>query len=161
MKRDDAWLHQLLDDTWDTYFSDVPQDNIVRIRFGRRAKTRLGSISLDKNEPDVSLITMNGLFRDEAIPEYVVQATLVHELTHYAHGFNSPHERAQRHPHAGGVMKREFDERGALELYKQQKKWLKENWRNYILQNLPQKTAKPRVVRKTTKVPNPFWFNAK
>lgn len=156
--RDDAWLHQLLDDTWDTYFSDVPQDNIVRIRFGRRAKTRLGSIALDRHEPDVSLITMNGHFRDTTIPEYVVQATLVHELTHYAHGFNSPHQQAQVHPHAGGVMKREFEERGALDLYKRQKKWLKDNWRNYILQNIQSKPTKMTVVRKTTKIPNPFWF---
>jgi len=159
MKRDDAWLHQLLDDTWDCYFNDVPQDNIVRIKFGRKARTRLGSISLDRNEPDVSVITMNGHFRDPAIPEFVVQATLVHELTHYAQGFNSPHQQAQAHPHAGGVMKREFTERGALELYIRQKRWLKTNWRNYILQNLPSKVTKSNVVRKTTKIPNPFWFN--
>jgi len=158
MRRDDTWLHQLLDDTWDRYFSDIPQDNIVRIRFGRRAKTRLGSISIDRQEPDVSVITMNGLFRDPAIPEFVVQATLVHELSHYAHGFNSPIERTKRHPHAGGVMKREFTERGALELYLRQKRWLKTNWQGIILQNYSSKTAQSRVVSKTTKIPNPFWF---
>lgn len=158
MSRDDTWLHQLLDDTWDKYFGDVPQDNIVRIRFGRRAKTRLGSIALDRNEPDVSIITLNGLFRDPNIPEFVVQATLVHELTHYAHGFNSPHDQRQLHPHAGGVMKQEFADRGALELHKQQKRWLKTNWRDYILQNYSPKTTKSAVVRKTTKIPNPFWL---
>lgn len=158
MGRDDSWLHQLLDKTWDGYFSDVPQDNIVRIRFGRIAKTRLGSISIDRKEPDVSVITMNGLFRDPVIPEYVVQATLVHELSHYAHGFNSPHEQTKTHPHAGGVMRQEFEARGALKLYRDQKRWLKDNWRNVILQNYPLKTTKRTVVRKTTKIPNPFWF---
>lgn len=158
--RDEAWLHQLLDETWDRYFSDIPQDNIVRIRFGRKAKTRLGSISLDRNERDVSVITINGLFRDPEIPKFVVEATLVHELTHYAHGFNSPIEQQQRHPHAGGVMRREFEERGALQLYKNQKKWLKDNWQRIILQNFNQKTIKRPVVRKTTKLPNPFWFKS-
>ncbi len=159
MRRDDNWLLQLLDETWDRYFSDIPQDNIVRIRFGRRAKTRLGSISLDRNEKDVSIITLNGYFRDPAIPEFVIQATLVHELTHYAHGFNSPHDQKQTHPHAGGVMKREFADRGALELYLKQKRWLKTNWKDYILQNTTQKTTKSGVVSKTTKIPNPFWFS--
>lgn len=144
--RDEAWLHQLLDDTWDGYFGDIPQDNIVRIRFGRKAKTRLGSIALDRHEPDVSIITLNGLFRDPAIPQYVVQATLVHELTHYAHGFNSPHDQKQKHPHAGGIMKREFEERGAGELYKQQKQWLKDNWKGVIMQNFNLNYSKTSVV---------------
>lgn len=158
MGRDDNWLHQLLDETWDHYFRDIPQDNIVRIRFGRLAKTRLGSISLDRSEKDISIITLNGHFRDSSIPEFVVQATLVHELTHYAHGFNSPHQQKQTHPHAGGVMKREFADRGALELYLKQKRWLKTNWKMVILQNTTPKTVKRGVVNKTTKIPNPFWF---
>lgn len=156
--RDERWLYGLLDTTWDQYFNDIPQDNIVRIRFGRRAKTRLGSIGIDRNEPDVSIITMNGLFRNPAIPEFVVQATLVHELIHYAHGFNSPHDQKFQHPHAGGVMRAEFDERGLLELHKRQKKWLKDNWRGIILQNFNQKSTKRGVVSKTTKIPNPFWL---
>jgi len=126
--RDDKWLHQLLDEIWDQYFFDVMQDNIVRIRFGRKAKTRLGSIMVRPEEPDVSIITINGIFRDEAIPLLVIQATIVHELSHYAHGFNSPLTRQFKHPHAGGVMRREFSERGLLELYVHQKQWLKAYW---------------------------------
>lgn len=156
--RDQAWLQALLDDTWDRYFSDVPQDNIVRLQFGRRAKTRLGSISVHPKEPDVSVIRLNGLFRDPAIPEFVVQATLVHELTHYSHGFNSPHQQKFRHPHAGGVMRAEFAERGLEELYKKQKRWLKDNWVTIARQNFPATTRSRNVVRSTTKIPKPFWI---
>lgn len=159
MKRDDAWLQELLDTTWDTHFSDVPQQNDVRIVFGRRAKRRLGSISLDPMDPTISVITMNGLFRSPEVPEFVVVATLVHELTHYAHGFNSPLARAQEHPHAGGVMRREYAERGLLDLYLAQKRWLKTNWPAFIARELG--APAPRAVKPPTrsvKIPRPFWF---
>jgi hypothetical protein len=158
MKRDETWLQQLLDSTWDTYFADVPQENDVRIIFGRRAKRRLGSISLDPADRKTSIITMNGVFKSPDIPEFVILATLVHEMTHYAHGFNSPLAKAQAHPHAGGVMRREFEERGLLDLYKQQKQWLKANWAAVLVREFgasrPRRTASTRVV----KVPKPFWF---
>lgn len=160
MERDEAWLQQLLDETWDKYFSDVPQANDVRIVFGRRAKRRLGSISLDPKNPEVSVITMNGLFRLLEVPEFVVLATLVHEMTHYAHGFNSPLEQRQQHPHAGGVMRREFEERGLLSLYLEQRKWLKENWAGIVMAHLgvnAQRRVTPRR-NQTPKIPKPFWF---
>jgi hypothetical protein len=158
MKRDEAWLQQTLDKIWDNYFSDVPQENDVRILFGRRARRRLGSISLDPVDRKTSLITMNGLFRSEAIPEFVIEATIVHELTHYAHGFNSPLDQAQAHPHAGGVMRREFADRGLLDLYTVQKRWLKENWQAVLLRELPSKTRARRTSTATLKLPKPFWF---
>jgi len=130
--RDDKWLHARLDYIWDSYFSDVEQDNIVRIVWGRKAKTRLGSIRLDPADPSVTIITINRLYQDEFVPEYVVDATIVHELSHYAHGFNSPHTQTKQHPHAGGVMAKEFAERGLTDMYKAQKKWLKLHWSDYI-----------------------------
>lgn len=157
MSRDDSWLHQLLDTTWDEYFSDVPQDNDVRIVWGRKAKNRLGSIRLDPKDPTVSIITMNGLFRDQRVPEFVVLATLIHELTHYAHGFNSPLQQRQAHPHAGGVMRREFQERGAEKLYLDQRKWLKTHWRDFVLSELPAPASKPSMAR-SPRIPKPFWF---
>ncbi len=158
MKRDDAWLQQILDKIWDNYFEDVPQPNDVRITFGRRAKRRLGSISLDPADRKTSLILMNGLFRSSEIPEFVVEATIVHELTHYAHGFNSPLDQAQKHPHAGGVMRREFAERGLLELYLQQKRWLKLNWLGVLAQEFPPKISTARPSSAKLKIPKPFWF---
>ena len=156
--RDEAWLQDLLDRTWDEHFADVPQNNDVRIEFGRRAKRRLGSIRLDPADRTTSIITMNGLFRLEEIPEFVVKATLVHELTHYAHGFNSPLEQQQRHPHAGGVMRREFDERGLLDLYLEQKRWLKVHWHEIIAEQLPPAQPRRRAVQSKVKLPKPFWF---
>lgn len=159
MMRDEAWLQQLLDNVWDQHFSDVPQDNDVRISFGRRAKSRLGSIKVDPSDPKLSIITLNGLFKKPQVPEFVVKATLVHELSHYAHGFNSPIEQKYRHPHAGGVMRREFAERGLEQLYKDQRRWLKESWRGVVESGMPKRRAQTkRVAQKTTKVPRPFWF---
>ncbi len=155
--RDEAWLQQLLDDTWDRYFSEVPQDNIVRIRYGRRAKTRLGSISRHRQDQTVTVITLNGLFRDQQIPEAVVRATLVHELCHYAHGFHSPIEQQLDFPHAGGVMRREFAERGLEQLYLEQKAWLKAHWPDVVQANFPAR-SRSRVVKHATKLPKPFWF---
>lgn len=158
MKRDESWLQQLLDDTWDNHFSDVAQDNIVRVRYGRRAKTRLGSISVDRSEPDVSVIRLNGLFRDPIIPQFVIEATLVHELIHYSHGFNSPHQQRFRHPHAGGVMRAEYAERGLEQLYVKQKRWLKQNWAQVVAANFNKRAQSRNVVKKSTKVPHPFWI---
>jgi hypothetical protein len=156
--RDDAWLQSVLDKIWDNYFSDVVQDNDVRIVFGRRTKRRLGSISLDPRDRKTSLITMNGLFRSRDVPEFVVEATIVHELTHYAHGFNSPLEQKNPHPHAGGVMKREFAERGLSELYTLQKKWLKANWQRVLESELPRTDTRKTAQAVKMKMPKPFWF---
>jgi len=158
VKRDEAWLQQVLDKIWDNYFADVPQQNDVRIVFGRRAKRRLGSISFDPNDRNTSLITINGIFKKATVPEYVIEATIVHELTHYAHGFNSPLNRAQAHPHAGGVMKREFAERGLLELYLQQKQWLITNWADVIASEFKAGERKRRQASGQLKIPKPFWF---
>lgn len=154
--RDDKWLHQLLDDVWDEHFADVPQENIVRVIYGRKARTRLGSIRVDPSDHSVSIITMNGLFRYPEIPEFVVKATLVHELSHYAHGFNSPLEQKHKHPHSGGVMRAEFAERGLEQLYLDQKKWLKDNWLKIVEQYFGSAVSRRRVVRRT--IPKPFWF---
>lgn len=151
--RDDKWLFQKLDQVWDEYFPDVPQENDVRIVWGRRAKTRLGSIKLDikdmrqesgGKEHPATIITINSLFKDSVIPEFVVMATIAHELSHYTHGFNSPLERKYQTPHAGGVVHHEMHSRGLSEVLKKQKKWLRENWREYISNNMPQKKAIPK-----------------
>ena len=152
--RDDAWLYARLDYIWDTYFSDVEQDNIVRIVWGRKAKTRLGSIKLDVNDPTVTIITINRLYQDEFVPEYVIDATIVHELSHYAHGFNSPHAQTKQHPHAGGVMAREFAERGLTDMYRAQKRWLKANWAGYVTQHF----GSPKKRRRKVVVPTLKWF---
>jgi hypothetical protein len=131
--RDDKWLFSKLDYVWDQYFSDIPQDNNVKIIWGRRARGRLGSIKQGekvRGEHPETIITINSLFKDSKIPEYVVLGT---------HGFNSPIERRYSTPHAHGVVTNELKTRGLENIYRSQKRWLKENWRDYVLTAFPAK----------------------
>jgi len=151
MRRDDKWLFQKLDEVWDEYFSDVPQDNDVQIVWGRKARQRLGSIKqgekLRGKHPE-TIITINSLFKDAAIPEFVVTATIAHEMAHYAHGFHSPIERKFSKPHEGGIVHKELASRGVDILEKMQKKWMKENWKDYLDKYLPRKTTATKRKRK-------------
>lgn len=146
--RDDKWLFAKLDEVWDAHFPDIPQDNNVRIVWGRKARSRLGSIkqavnskqlTVNRKHPE-TIITINSLFKDLEIPEYVVTGTIAHELSHYAHGFHSPLEKKYDTPHAGGVVRHEMRRRGLEKIQKAQKKWLKDNWKDYVGVHLPRKT---------------------
>lgn len=130
IERDDNWLLSRLDHIWSKYFSDIPQTNKVFIKFGRNAKFRLGSIKLKQTGgafgTKASHITITAMFKDTKIPAEVVDHTIGHELTHYAHGFSSTNPRLHKHPHAGGVVKREMTERGMELFYEAYKSWIKE-----------------------------------
>lgn len=126
--RDQEWIESLLADIWYRYFLDIEQHNDVRILWARRAKRRLGSIALDPRDMQTSIIRVNRLFQDLEVPEFVIVATVFHEMTHYAHGFHSPLKQKHAHPHSGGVIRREFAERGQVDLYLKQRRWLKEHW---------------------------------
>ena len=155
--RDQEWLENLLVDIWFRYFGDVEQTNSVHIRYGRKAKRRLGSIGIDRKDGYSTIITINPLYQDLEIPEYVVVATIVHEMTHYAHGFNSPLAQKQRHPHSGGVIRKEFAERGLESLYIKQKRWLKSNWQGTIDKYFG--TEHGNKTRRTTIiVRSPWWM---
>jgi hypothetical protein len=141
--RDDKWLFAKLDKIWDKYFPDVAQDNDVQIVWGRRARGRLGSIKQGEKRGRAhheTIITINALFRDPKVPDYVVTGTIAHELSHYAHGFHSPLERKYDTPHAGGVVKKELSDRGLEKIYRAQKIWLRNNWREYLEKNMPRRT---------------------
>ncbi len=132
-QRDQEWLEDIFQSTWNEHFSDVKRVNHIRVEFGRRAKRRLGSISVDRNNPGQSIVRVNGWFRDEEVPEFLIRSVIVHELCHYAHGFNSgSKDRKHQYPHAGGVVRREFAERGLENLYEQQQQWLHKNWPSFI-----------------------------
>lgn len=124
LNRDDQWLLSRLDFIWSKYFDDIPQKNRVYIKFGKFAKYRLGSIRLIK-QTKASLITITAMFKDPSITQQVIDHTIGHELVHYAHGFSSVHPRLHRYPHAGGVVKKEMEERGMGYLYKAYKAWIK------------------------------------
>jgi hypothetical protein len=132
--RDNKWLKNRLLYLWQRYFSDIPILNKIIIKFGRPCKTRLGSIKPGrKYKTEHSIITINGLFIDPQIPDFIIDATIAHEFMHYGHGFASPHEKAYRHPHQGGVVNYDMKERGLGDILALQKKWLKQNWKNTLI----------------------------
>ncbi len=136
MERDHNWLKNRLETIWQRHFPDVPIVNNVFVKFGQKAMTRLGSIKFGRRKVEPStIITINGHFKNPEIPEFVVDAVLAHELTHYYHGFCSPHEQNYRHPHQGGVVKQEMVDRDLEGLLKLEKKWIKENWRKFLKKN--------------------------
>lgn len=123
--RDDNWLLSRLDHLWSEHFADVPQSNKVFIKFGRVAKFRFGSIRLDPKS-NHSVILINGLFRDQSVPQEVVDHTIAHELVHYTHGFSSPHKKIYTHPHKGGIIDKEMTKRGLNKLVQSYKVWIKD-----------------------------------
>lgn len=117
-------------------FSDMPLVNVITIRFGQKARRRFGSIKM-KPDRKVSQITINGIFKLEEIPMEIIQATIAHELAHYAHGFCSPLPQKYKNPHQGGVIKIEMIARGLLHLYEFEKRWTKLNWSKVVASQLP------------------------
>jgi len=142
--RDNKWLEKVMYDLWEEQFNDVPRQNKVTIKFGKRAKRTLGSIKyigeLKPSDPDydiyddkrITQVTITRHYADEKIPAEVVRGTIAHEMVHYTHGFNSPLEQRYQHPHQGGIMKKEMHTRGLGSTYKIAEKWVKENWINYL-----------------------------
>lgn len=141
--RNNLWLANRLQKLHQDYFPDVAVENRVVVRFGRITKNRFGSIIAKKERDEshpVTYITINGLFRNLEVPEYVIDATLVHEFIHYTHGFHSPRRQVYKHPHLGGIVTKEMAARGAHFLYLEQKRWIKEEYRNFLIAHHPRRT---------------------
>ncbi|EKD49442.1 MAG: hypothetical protein ACD_63C00146G0010 [uncultured bacterium] len=129
-KRNNYYLLTRLNHVWSTYFSDILKTNPVKISFGRKNKTRLGSIKQEKDK--FTVIKINGRFQDNRIPEYVIDTTIAHELCHYAHGFCSPRKKCFRYPHQGGIVNKEMDSRGLRELRLASRQWFGKSWRKIV-----------------------------
>lgn len=125
--RDNFFLKKRLDYLWNKYFKDVERSNRVNICFGRKAEKRMGSIRQRIDHTD-TLILLNGYFRDLKIPTFVIDATIVHELCHYAHGFSSPLPQLSKFPHRGGLVDKEIAARGLSRLVGRETRWLNKNW---------------------------------
>ncbi|HEV2471285.1 MAG TPA: hypothetical protein VGS41_01385, partial [Chthonomonadales bacterium] len=104
-ERTEAWAAARLQALWVGHFSDVAKGFPITTVFARRALHRFGSITARNGR---TIITLNRLFADPAVPEYVVDGTIAHELAHYAHGFGSGLPRLYRDPHRGGVVENEL-----------------------------------------------------
>lgn len=145
--RDNSYLEEVLYDLWDNHFCDIPRKNLVVIKFGKYSKRQLGSIKLARDgtrikgllrkkrddydvqdDKSVTVITVTSYYKNEYIPEYVVRATVAHELCHYAHGFSSPLEKMFLNPHQGNIIRKELIKRDLIEEQDMADMWLKENW---------------------------------
>jgi len=149
--RDNKYLENLLYNLWENNFCDVARLNLVAIKYGKHSKRQLGSIRLIKDRDTfdryikrynlnkdvfenktVSLINITRYFAYDYVPEYVIRATIAHELCHYTHGFSSPLEKRYKYPHQGSIIKKELKDRGLIDIYVDSKKWLKDNWISVI-----------------------------
>ncbi|MBI4448293.1 hypothetical protein HY643_04900 [Candidatus Woesearchaeota archaeon] len=135
--RDDAWLAERLSQIWNLLFPEVERKNNVIARFKGGWKNKFGHIKKIR-EKDTE-IAINGLFKNDAIPEYVIDVTLAHELIHYSHGFNSPLPKKYNHPHAGGIVTKELKRRGFSHLLKKEKAFVKKDWLRLYKQLCPEK----------------------
>ncbi|MFH0752710.1 MAG: hypothetical protein V1914_03900 [archaeon] len=141
--RDEVWLKDRFEKIWEMAFPDVTRMNNVRVRFLGRWKNKFGHIKKLKNED--TEIVINGLFKEEAIPEYIIDLTLAHEIVHYSHGFSSPLPKKYKHPHAGGVVRRELKARGLGPLLRKERGFVKNEWVGLYKQLCPDKTLRRRI----------------
>lgn len=150
--RDEEFLENILYDLWENHFPDIPRKNLVLIKFGKYSTRQLGSIklankrtkikSLLKNKMDeyevqddksITVITLTRFFQHDIIPEFVLRATIAHELCHYAHGFQSPLTKKFDKPHQGNIVNKELASRGLLDEQQKSEQWLKDNWLKIVL----------------------------
>lgn len=155
--RNNDWLNEKLDSLLTSGFADLEKPNTIRIAFGRKARRRLGSIKMSRDKK-VSHITINGIFRDETLPEQIVDAIIAHELSHYAHGFSSPLPKLYSHPHKGNVIGRELRKRGLHFLEEYEKTWTKNHWPKVLEREFPRQVRSIRRVRKILFPKNIFDF---
>ena len=124
--RSDSWLQFRLERIWKVLMPDIKRQNIVKIRFKGNWKTKYGHIK--KLKDGSTEIIVNNLFRNEKVPEFIIDTTIAHELIHYMHGFHSPLTKQFRYPHEGRIVDKELKKRGFSFLLKLEKDWVKNKW---------------------------------
>jgi hypothetical protein len=125
--RDTQWLCDEMDEIWRRYFADTPRVNTVEVAFQRPWKRRLGVISLSDDE-QTTRIGVNSLLAHPDAPYSLTLITVAHELVHYSHGFGSPLPRRYPHPHRGGIVIRELEERGLGAELDEYSQWINSHW---------------------------------
>jgi len=123
--RDDEFLNERLETIWKLLFEDIPKLNNVVIKFKGKSKNKFGHIKKVGKDTE---IVVNELFRFDDVPEYMIDVTIAHELSHYAHGFNSPLKQKYKHPHKGGVVTKEMNSRGFDKMIKMEKMFFRKEW---------------------------------
>lgn len=132
--RDNTWLKTELERMWQKHFWDVPRRNPIDAAFGQPWPTRLALIILGE-ETQISYIRLNALLRVLGVPGFVITITLAHELAHYAHGFGSLLPRKYTHPHEGGVINKELQERGLGHLLAPYAEWVTKYWDSFYMEH--------------------------
>jgi hypothetical protein len=140
LTRDERWLGQTLEAVWADHFSDTPRANMVRVSFGGAWKSRLGLITMSHDQA-TSYIQVNGLLRLQDVPDCVTRVTVAHEMVHYAHGFGSPLPRRYKHPHRGGIVKRELIARGMAGEYAEYDQWVYDQWYDFYARRVGSTTG--------------------
>ena len=130
--RDNKWLEERLKQMWELLYPDIPRQNTVYVRFKGRWKNKFGHITSKGKDSE---IVINGLFKNDLVPEYIIDITLAHELAHYAHGFHSPLPRKYKYPHKNGVVDKELVKRGFGHWVRKEKTFLKKEW-PFLYKNL-------------------------
>jgi hypothetical protein len=137
--RDNSWLEDRLQHLWTHYYNDVPVGYPITITFGPRARYRYGSIYSKGRR---CYILINRLFAHPNVPEYVVDATIAHELAHYVHGYGSGLRKLHAHPHRGGVVDKEMEKRGCFFLEERAGDWRRNCWQEFYITQSPDVVAR-------------------
>jgi predicted metal-dependent hydrolase len=121
-------------------FSEKEITNFLVVKTGKKWKRTLGHIKPLKNQkkhdPEYgSLIEINPLLFDNDVPEKILDYVIMHELTHYFHGFGSNHEKKHKHPHKGRIVEKELERLGWKEIQEKSDLWLKGNWTKILAKN--------------------------
>ena len=143
--RDDVWLAERMNNIWQMLFPEVERKNNVIVRFKGRWKNKFGHIKRLKNQD--TEIAINSLFRNEIVPEYIIDSTIAHELVHYSHGFQSPLPKKYKHPHAGGIVRRELVKRGFGHMIAQERVFVRKEWSRIFKELCPDKADNRRTFR--------------
>lgn len=136
---------------WDDHFADVPRQNLVLIHFAKYSSRQLGCIKWARSstrikgllkrrleeyevqdDKRISVINITRHFQDLFVPDFVVRATIAHEMVHYTHGFHSPLPQIVNHPHRGNVVNKELIKRGLGNTLAESEAWLKANWWQFL-----------------------------
>jgi hypothetical protein len=154
--RDASWLQNRLEFLWNTYYSDARTGYPIAIHFGPRARYRYGSIySIGKQ----CHILINRLFAHPDVPEYVIDATICHELAHYVHGYGSGLKKRYAHPHRGGVVDKEMRARGCWHLEEDALKWRQSAWKEYYEGQAADATARKKEREKRDRTRWEMYLN--
>jgi hypothetical protein len=145
-QRDELWLSDTLERIWQSHFADTPRLNDVSVGFGAAWKTRLGLITMSEDE-ETTYIQVNALLRRMEVPEFVTSVTVAHEMVHYAHGFGSPLPRRYKHPHRGGIVKRELIRRGMVDEYERYDDWVYRYWYEFYEEQMSRSRQDVRPIK--------------